>query len=280
MKVLLRLMRSPAGVTGLALTLLVLLIGVFAPMLAPQTFEKMSSAVMAAPSRAAWFGTDQFGRDVLSRTLYGVRISLQVAVVAAGTAAALGTLLGLVAGYFGGWVDAAIMRLMEILMAFPSLLLAIGIMAMLGGSLVNVMIAIGLVYLPVFARVARAPVLALREEDMVTGARALGASTWRILFKHILPNMISPVVVQASLAVSNAVLTEAALSYLGLGVRPPTPSLGALIQEGQPMMMMAPWLAIFPGLMIMLMIFAFNLLGDTVRDQLDPRLRKLVGSQS
>lgn len=273
-----RLMRSPAGVAGLVLTLLVLLLGIFAPVLAPKAFDKMSALVLSPPTDGALFGTDQFGRDMLSRTIYGVRISLQVAIMSAGAAAVAGTALGVVAGYFGGWVDVLVMRLMEILMAFPPLLLAIGIMAMLGSSLVNVMIAIGLVYLPVFARIARAPVLALKEEDMVAGAVALGAGTGRILWKYILPNMLSPVVVQASLAISNAVLTEAALSYLGLGVRPPTPSLGALIQEGQSLMLMAPWLAIFPGLMIMVMIFAFNLFGDTVRDQLDPRLRRLVGS--
>ncbi|HEY3368771.1 MAG TPA: ABC transporter permease [Symbiobacteriaceae bacterium] len=278
MKILVRLLRSPAGAAGLILTLLVLLGGLLAPLLAPHPYAAMSSQVMAAPSGAAWFGTDQFGRDVLSRTIYGVRISLEVAAASAGAAALVGTLLGVTAGYFGGWWDALVMRLMGILMAFPSLLLAIGIMTMLGTSLVNVVVAIGLVYLPVFARVARAPVLALKEEDMITAALALGASNPRILWKYVLPNMISPVVVQASLAISNAVLTEAALSYLGLGVRPPMPSLGALIQEGQSMMMVAPWMAIFPGLVIMLMVFAFNLLGDTVRDQLDPRLRRMLGS--
>lgn len=278
MRILRRIMRSPAGVAGLVLTALVLLIGLLAPVLAPHSFAEMSSLALSPPSGAAWFGTDQFGRDVLSRTIYGVRISLQVAILSAGAAAVIGTVMGLISGYFGGWIDAVIMRLMEILMAFPPMLLAIGIMAMLGSSLVNVMVAIGLVYLPVFARIARAPVLVLKEEEMVVGALAVGAGTGRVLWKHILPNMISPVVVQASLAVSNAVLTEAALSYLGLGVQPPTPSLGALIQEGQALMLMAPWLAVFPGLMIMAMIFAFNLLGDTVRDQLDPRLRRMVGS--
>lgn len=278
MKLLVRLMRSPAGAAGLILTLLVLLLGLLAPLLAPHPYAEMSGSVMTGPTRSAWFGTDQFGRDVLSRTIYGVRISLEVAAASAGAAAIAGTVLGVTAGYFGGWFDGLVMRLMEILMAFPSLLLAIGIMTMLGTSLTNVVIAIGLVYLPVFARVARAPVLALKEEDMVVAAHALGARTPRILWKYVLPNMISPVVVQASLALSNAVLTEAALSYLGLGVRPPMPSLGALIQEGQSMMIVAPWMAIFPGLVIMLIVFAFNLLGDTVRDQLDPRLRRMLGS--
>lgn len=278
MRLLIRLMRSPAGAAGLILTALVILGGVLAPLLAPHPYTQMSPQALTGPSGAAWFGTDQFGRDVLSRTIYGVRISLQVAAASAGAAAVIGTLLGVVAGYFGGWFDAIVMRLMEIIMAFPSLLLAIGIMTMLGTSLTNVVVAIGLVYLPVFARVARAPVLALKEEDMITAAYALGASSPRILWKYVLPNMISPVVVQASLAISNAVLTEAALSYLGLGVQPPMPSLGALIQEGQSMMLMAPWLAVFPGLVIMVMVFAFNLLGDTVRDLLDPRLRRMLGS--
>jgi len=277
-KLLMRLLRSPAGAAGLILTVLVLLGGLLAPVLAPHPYSQMSANVMTGPSAAAWFGTDQFGRDVLSRTIYGVRISLQVAAASAGAAAIVGTLIGVVAGYFGGWFDALMMRLMEIIMAFPSLLLAIGIMTMLGTSLTNLVVAIGLVYLPVFARVARAPVLALKEEDMITAAFALGASSPRILWRYVLPNMISPVVVQASLAVSNAVLTEAALSYLGLGVRPPMPSLGGLIQEGQSMMLMAPWLAVFPGLVIMLLVFAFNLLGDSVRDLLDPRLRRMLGS--
>lgn len=278
MKLLKRLMRTPAGAAGLILTLVVILLGVLAPVLAPHPYAKMSADVLTGPHSTAWFGTDQFGRDVLSRTIYGVQISLQVAAASAGAAAIVGTVLGVLAGYFGGWFDGLVMRLMEIIMAFPSLLLAIGIMTMLGSSLLNVVVAIGLVYLPVFARVARAPVLALKDEDMVTAALALGASTPRIIWKYVLPNMLSPVVVQASLAISNAVLTEAALSYLGLGVRPPMPSLGALIQEGQSMMLMAPWMAVFPGLVIMLIVFAFNLLGDTVRDQLDPRLRRMLGS--
>lgn len=271
-----RLFRTPAGAAGLTLTALVILVSVLAPILAPQTFERMSADILRPAGRDAWFGTDQFGRDVFSRTLYGLRLSLQVAAMSAGAAAVAGTCIGVVAGYFGGWFDTAAMRLMEIMMAFPPLLLAIGIMTMLGSSLTNVIIAIGLVYLPVFARVARAPVLALREEEMVQAARAVGASTSRLLLKYVVPNTFSPVVVQTSLAVSNAILTEAALSYLGLGVRPPIPSLGGLIHEGQAMMLMAPWLAVFPGMTIAVAVFALNLLGDSVRDLLDPRLRQMV----
>ncbi len=273
-----RLLRTPAGVAGLVLSLLVVGLGLLAPVLAPRAYDAMSTLVLSGPTGDAWFGTDQFGRDLLSRVLYGVKLSLKVAALSAVLAAVVGTFLGVTAGYFGSWYDAIVMRLMEILMAFPPLLLAIAIMSVLGNNMTNLIVAIGLVYLPVFARIARAPVLALREEDMVTAAYALGAGSGRILWKYILPNMLSPVVVQLSLAVSNAVLTEAALSYLGLGVQPPEPSLGGLIQEGQPLMMLAPWLAIFPGITIMVMIFAFNLLGDTVRDQLDPRLRRMLGS--
>lgn len=273
-----RLLRSPAGVAGLALSLLVVSLGLLAPILAPRTYDAMTPLILSGPTGEAWFGTDQFGRDLLSRVLYGVQLSLKVAALSACLAAVVGTFLGVTAGYFGRWYDAVVMRLMEILMAFPPLLLAIAIMSVLGNNLTNLIVAVGLVYLPVFARIARAPVLALREEDMVTAALALGAGHGRILWRHILPNMLSPVIVQLSLAVSNAVLTEAALSYLGLGVQPPEPSLGGLIQEGQPLMMLAPWLAIFPGVTIMIMIFAFNLLGDTVRDQLDPRLRRMLGS--
>lgn len=278
MKMLKRLLRSPAGIAGLALTVLLVLTGVFADVLAPFPFDKMSALVLKPPGEGGLFGTDQFGRDLLSRTFYGIRLSLQVAAASAGTAAVIGTLLGVTAGYFGGWYDALVMRVMEIIMAFPTLLLAIGIMAMLGSSMLNLTMAIAVVYLPVFARVARAPVIVLKQEDMVVGAQALGAGTGRVLLRHIVPNMLSPIIVQVSLAISNAVLTEAALSYLGLGVAPPQPSLGGLIHEAQALMLMAPWLAIFPGVAIMVMIFAFNLLGDTVRDQLDPRLRRLVGS--
>lgn len=231
--------------------------------------------ILTHPGHGFWFGTDQFGRDVLSRILLGLRLSLEVAFLSAGLGALVGTAIGVIAGYYGGAIDALLMRLMDIMMAFPALLLAIAIMTVLGTATANVVLAIGLVYTPVFARVARGPALALRGEEMVTAARAMGAPDRRILWRHILPNMLSPTVVQVSLAISDAVLIEAALSYLGLGVRPPAPSLGSLIQEGQAMMQMAPWLTIFPGIAIAVMVLSFNLLGDAVRDLLDPQLRKL-----
>jgi peptide/nickel transport system permease protein len=225
---------------------------------------------LAPPGHGFPFGTDEYGRDELARILGGVRISLAVAATSIVAAAVVGGGIGAVAAFVGGVVDDAVMRLMDVLMAFPAILLAIGIMTMLGTSVTNVVLAIAIVYTPIFARVARAPVLSLKHEEYVSAARAIGASPARVLARHILPNALSPVIVQFSLALSDAILTEAALSYLGLGVQPPTPSLGQLIADGQQYMMQAPWLTVLPGLSLMVGVLAFNLLGDALRDRLDP----------
>lgn len=267
--------KHPEVVLGLVAGLLFILAGVIGPAVygvSPDTMNYVHT--LGAPGGAFPFGTDEYGRDELARVLGGVRISLYVGTVSIGIACVAGGLLGSVAGFTGGLVDDLLMRGMDVLMAFPAILLAIGIMAMLGSSLQNVIIAIAIVYTPIFARIIRAPVISNRKEEFVNAARAIGCSDWRILFRHVLPNSLSPVIVELSLAVSDAILTEAALSYLGLGVRPPVPSLGQLIADGQNFMSTAPWLTVLPGLSLMVGVLAFNLLGDALRDHLDPRSRR------
>lgn len=226
---------------------------------------------MVGPSWAMPFGADAFGRDLLSRTIHGARLSLQVAVTSVAVAVAAGTLLGLIAGYAGGRLDQVLMRAMDVFFSFPAILLALGIVAALGPSPSNVVIAIAIVYTPIFARVVRGPVLALKEREFVEATRALGAPARRIVGRHILPNLLSVLVVQASIALSWAILTEASLSFLGLSAQPPAPSWGAMLNEGRQNLELAPHLAIFPGLAIMLAVLGFNLLGDGLRDLLDPR---------
>ncbi len=224
------------------------------------------------PSWAHPFGTDDFGRDIYSRIIYGARISLQVGAVAVGLSASVGILLGLLAGYFGGLVDTLIMRVMDVVFAFPAILLAITIMALLGASTVNVMIAIGIVYIPYFARLVRGTTLALREEDYVLAARAAGASPGRILWRHIFPGTLDTIIVQVTLSLAYAILAEAALSFLGLGTQPPEPSWGSMLSFGRDWIREAPWFSFFPGFAIFVTVLSLNLVGDGLRDALDPRL--------
>jgi peptide/nickel transport system permease protein len=225
------------------------------------------------PSLDHPFGTDQVGRDVYSRVIYGTRISLLVGVVAVGIGMTAGVLLGLVAGLYRGWLDEALMRVMDAIHAFPALVLALAITAALGTGIVNIMIAIGIVYMPSYARLVRGQVLSVRERDFVVAAQLLGATIPRLMFLHIWPNVTAPIIVQASLNVSTAILTEASLSFLGLGVRPPTPSWGSSLQGGYQYLSTAPWLSIYPGIAIFIAVLAFNLFGDGLRQMLDPRLR-------
>src|SRR6185437_11717147 len=218
--------------------------------------------------------TDDLGRDLLSRILSGVRVSLSIGVGSIAVSLVAGAGLGALAGYFGGWFDALVMRVMDVIVAFPAILLAIALMTMLGGSLVNVALAISIIYVPIFARIMRASVLSVRLEQYVEAAESLGAGHARILLRHVIPNSASPILVQISLAISDAILIEAALSYLGLGVNPPTPSLGGLLIEGQGFMTTQPWMVIYPGLALTLGVFGFNLVGDSLRDLLDPRQRR------
>jgi peptide/nickel transport system permease protein len=266
---------NQAAAVGLAIVGLLVVLALTADWLPLRSPTQMVGANrMAGPSWSLPFGGDSFGRDLLSRIIYGTRLSLQVAFVSVALALLVGTGLGLVAGYASGWFDQSIMRVMDILFAFPAILLALGVVAALGPNPNNVIVAIAVVYTPIFARVVRGPVLALKEREFVEAARALGAGTPRILLRHVLPNLTSMLIVQVSIALSWAILTEASLSFLGLSAQPPAPSWGLMLNEGRQNLELAPHMAIFPGLAIMLAVLGFNLLGDGLRDVLDPRTRR------
>jgi peptide/nickel transport system permease protein len=268
-------MSNQAAAIGLAIVAIYVVLGLTAEWLPLRNpLQIVGANRMAGPSVSMPLGADTFGRDLLSRIVFGARLSLQVAVVSVALALVAGSALGLVAGYAGGWLDQVIMRAMDVLFAFPAVLLALGVVAALGPNPNNVVIAIAIVYTPIFARVVRGPVLAIKEREFVEAARALGARASRIIALHVLPNLLSVLIVQTSIALSWAVLTEAALSFLGLSAQPPTPSWGAMLNEGRQNLELAPHLAIFPGLAIMLAVLGFNLLGDGLRDALDPRLRR------
>jgi peptide/nickel transport system permease protein len=225
----------------------------------------------APPSPAHPFGTDSLGRDVLARTVYGAKVSVQVAVIAVTVAAVVGSPLGVVAGYVGGAVETALMRVVDVMLGFPALVLAIGLVAALGFSLTNVIIALGIVYVPQFARIARSTALSVSEEEYVDAARALGYSRRHIVLREVLPNCLSPLLVQASLLMAFAIIAEASLSFLGLGVQPPTPTWGQMVSSGSGYLTQAPWISLFPGLAILVTVLGFNLVGDGLRDALDPR---------
>lgn len=268
--------RNPVLVLAALLVLLQVVVSLFAGFIAP--YDPVAQAVdarMAAPSADYWLGTDKFGRDVLSRIIHGYRSSLGIAFSAVFIALLIGGTLGTWAGYKGGWVDRLVMRLADVLFAFPIILLAIGVIAILGTTTLSTIIAIAVVYSPIFARLLRGPTLVLRGADYVYAARSFGASDLRIIFRHIMPNLASVILVQASLSLSTAILLEASLSFLGIGAQPPAPSLGRMLSEGRDTMFLAPWAAIFSGFAILLASLGFNLLGDGLRDQLDPRLRGL-----
>jgi peptide/nickel transport system permease protein len=264
-----RLLSIAAG----AVIVLVLL-AVLAPWIAPYgPLEQSIIARLKGPSAEHWLGTDQFGRDLLSRIIHGLRASLGISAAAVGVALLIGGSLGLAAAYYRGWAERIIMRLMDVFFAFPVILLAIGVIAMLGPGSGPTAIAIAVVYTPIFARLLRAPALVVAESDYVVHARSVGASDARIIFRHMLPNLASVLLVQTSLLLSAAILVEASLSFLGLGTQPPAPSLGTMLSEGRNFLMLSPWSAIFSGAAILLLAFALNLLGDVLRDTLDPRLR-------
>ena len=267
-------LRHGLVISGGSIVLLLGLLAVFGHALAPFDPLMMDfSARFAPPSWTHPFGTDDFGRDLFSRVLYGARVSVQVAFIAVSLSGVVGVTLGVLAGYLGGWVDELIMRVMDVIFAFPAVLLAITVMAILGRGVENAMIAIAIVYAPIFARVTRGAVIAVRDREFVTAARALGQSHARIMFAHVLPNALSPIIVQTSLSLAFAILAEAALSFFGLGTQPPDPSWGRMLSEGRGFLGQAPWMGIFPGLAIMLSVLGFNLLGDGLRDVLDPRWR-------
>jgi peptide/nickel transport system permease protein len=269
-----RLLANGLGVLGLVLTVGVVLAAIAAPLLTPFAPETMDpQARLQAPSWTHPFGADDFGRDLLSRVLYGTRISLQVGVIAIAISTVLGMAVGLLAGYARGGVDSVIMRVMDVLMAFPSILLALFIMAILGSSLQNVVLAVSVAYIPFFARITRGQVMAIAEAPFVEASQAAGASQSRIMGRHIFPNVVPLLIIQATTNLAFVILAEASLSYLGLGTQPPEPSLGRMLTEARPWLNQAPWMAIFPGLALMAMVIGSNLLGDGLRDALDPRLR-------
>lgn len=272
-------LRNKLILSGLIIFLIMMVQALGANWISPyEPFKQNYRETLQGPSWQHPFGTDRFGRDILSREIYGARISLRVAVISIFAALMVGGLFGLVAGYFGGWIDLVISRCMDIFFSFPAMFLAIALAAMLGNGEGNATLAIAIVYMPLFARIIRGSVLTEREQEYVTASIALGASTVRIIFGHILPNVISPTVVQAAICMSYAILIEAALSYLGLGIQPPIPSWGTMLNEGRTYLEMAPWISIFPGLAIMLAVLAFNLMSDGFRDVLDPRSRRRPGA--
>jgi peptide/nickel transport system permease protein len=267
--------RSRLAVVGALITGALLLVAALAPWIAPYSPTKLNLAErLLPPSGRHPFGTDDAGRDILSRVIYGSRITLRICLLVVGLTLVIGTLLGLLSGYLGGWMDELVMRVSDVFLAFPALILAMAIAAALGPSLENAIVAMVAIWWPRYARVTRGQVLAIREIDYVAAARAVGASPFRIMLRHVLPNCISPLVVQATLDLGEVVLTAATLSFIGFGAQPPTPEWGAMVSVGRNYLRDQWWYATFPGLAILITVMGFNLLGDAVRDILDPRLRR------
>ncbi len=270
-----QLSHHPAGLVGLVTLALIVVLAILAPVVVPSdpyTMNRIES--LQGPSWGHPMGTDELGRDLFSRVVHGARTSLLVATVSVIIATVIGTPIGIVAGYFESWVDSLLMRIMDVVFAFPALLLALAITAFLGPSLRNATLALGIVYAPGFARIVRGPVLSAKHQEYVEASRVSGAGHLRILVHHLLPNILSPLIVTATVTFSFALLAEAALSFLGLGAQPPEPSWGAMLSGGRRFMETVPSLAIFPGVAIMITVLATNLLGDALRDVLDPRLRR------
>lgn len=267
-----RLLANRLAVVGGLIVGLMLLMAAIGPALMPEDPTAMAlDQQFLPPSAEHWLGTDDFGRDILSRIINGARLSLQVGIISVGIGAVIGSLIGLVAGYFGGWVDMVSQRLIDIMLAFPNLLLALAIVAVLGPSLPNVMIAVGIGTVPAYARLMRGQVLSLKQKEYVDSARASGANSSRILLRHILPNALSPLIVLSSLGIAGAILTGAALSFIGMGAQPPSPEWGAMLSSGREYLRHEWWIATFPGIALALSAFGFNLLGDGLRDAFDPR---------
>ncbi|MBI4642036.1 MAG: ABC transporter permease [Candidatus Tectomicrobia bacterium] len=270
-----QLRKNKGAMMGLVVLIFLILMAIFAPFLAP--YDPVADAELInslrPPSLAFLMGADNLGRDVLSRIIFGARISLTVGIVVQTISITLGTTLGLLSGYYGGKVDSAIMGLTNVIYAFPSLLFAIAVMSVLGAGLYNVFIALGFVGWPTVCRLVRAEILSLKEREFVQAAMAAGASDFRLMISHMLPNALGPILVVATLGVAGAILAEASLSFLGLGTQPPTPSWGAMLARGRDYIWSAPWLTVFPGIAIFITILGLNLLGDGLRDALDPRLR-------
>lgn len=268
-----RMLRTPRVMVPGAFLLLMAICAIFAPIIAPYSESKLLDLPLLDPTRDYWLGTDDFGRDVLSRLIYGARISLGVAGVSVAFASIVGTTLGLVAAYYRGWAETLIMRSIDVLLSFPTIVLAIAIVAMLGPSVRNVMIVIGIIFIPRFTRIVYGSTLVTREAEFVQAAQVIGARGWRIIFKAILPNVLAPIFVQISLSLGSAILIETGLSFLGLGAQPPAPSWGNMVADARDFMEQKPLLLIAPAAVIGLTILSLNMLGDGLRDTLDPRLR-------
>lgn len=269
-----RILGSKNIIIGASILLVILLMTTFAPVITSYEPEALNPrGRLQPPSAEHLFGTDDFGRDIFTRVLYGGRLSLLVGLISVAIACTVGTTLGIISGYYGGIIDIVIMRLMDMMLAFPGILLALAIVAVLGKSLPNVMIAVGISTIPVFTRIVRGSTLSAKQMDFITAAHALGSSHNRIMLRHILPNVITPVIVIATNGIAGAIIAGAALSFLGLGAQPPTPEWGIMLSEGRVYLRAATWITTFPGLAIMVTVLAINLLGDGLRDVLDPRLK-------
>ncbi len=268
------LRRSRIAQVSFAVTLLYVLLALFGPALAPYSATEMLTMPRQAPSGEFWFGTDEIGRDIFSRMLISARVALTVGFVSVGIGLVVGGVMGVLAGYFGGWLDAVLMRVVDVLLAFPGILLALAVITFLGPGLTNTMIAIGIGGIPGYARLVRGEILSLLERDYVAAAKSLGANHLRVMVKHLVPMMASSVLVYSTAQLARAILAEAGLSYLGLGVQLPQPSWGGMIASGQRFFLSAPFMAIYPGTAIMVLVFALNLLGDAFRDALNPQLRR------
>ncbi|MCT2536072.1 ABC transporter permease [Aquibacillus koreensis] len=269
-----RFKKNRLAIFGLSIVLFFVLLAIFAPLIAPEGINNQKLAErLQSPSINHWFGTDDFGRDILSRVIYGARISIWIGVLSVVGSMIIGSLLGVIAAYYGRLVDVIISRAFDIMLAFPSILLAIAIVAVLGASLENALIAIAIINVPNFGRLIRSKVLSVKEEEYIMAAKSLGMSDVRIILRHVLPNSLAPIIVQASLAVGTAILEAAALGFLGMGAEAPQPEWGKMLADAQQYMIQAPWTMIFPGLAIMLTVLGFNLLGDGLRDALDPKMK-------
>ncbi|MDQ0218469.1 ABC transporter permease [Peribacillus cavernae] len=266
--------KNKLAIVGLSIVTFFVLLAIVAPLIAPYEFadQKLSDKHLA-PSGEHWFGTDEFGRDILSRIIYGSRISLWVGFISVAGSVFAGSFLGIIAGYYGKWVDTIISRVFDIILAFPSILLAIAVVSVLGPSLQNALVAIAIINVPTFGRLLRSRVLSVKEEEYITAAKAIGMKDSRILIHHILPNSLAPIIVQGTLAIATAIIECAALGFLGMGAQAPTPEWGKMLADSRAFILQAPWTVLFPGLAIMLTVLGFNLMGDGLRDALDPRMK-------
>lgn len=270
-----RLKKNKAALVGGFLIILFIITAFVGPLLLSQDPNEVQVAnKLQPPSAEHWFGTDNYGRDIFTRIIYGMELTLRVGFLSVAIGGAVGVVFGIVAGYYGGWIDTVIMRIMDVLLAFPGILLALAIVSVLGGSLRNVIIAVAIYSVPAFARIVRGSTLSVRKLEYIDAVRALGASDTRIIFKHILPNIMSPIIVQATLRIATAILTASGLSFLGLGVQPPTPEWGAMMSDGRNFIVDAPHIILFPGLMVVIVVLAFNIFGDGIRDAMDPKMNR------